>query len=78
MVTEAAETVAPALEGEVGTEATEHRKSRKSRKKTQQKQAQPEPEMEAEVLQEECLSRELDRPKAGPEKPSNQHQFIQM
>ena len=75
---EAAATVAPALEGEVGTEATEHRKSRKSRKKTQQKEAKPEPETEAEILQEECLSRELDRPKVGPEKPSNQHQFIQM
>ena len=66
--TEVAETVAPASGGEVGTEATEHRKSRKSRKKSQQQEAQPEPETEAEILQEECLSRELDRPKAGPEK----------
>ena len=76
--TEVADTVAPASGGEVGTEATEHRKSRKSRKKSQKQEAQPEPETEAEILQEECLSRELDRPKAGPEKPSNLHQFLQM
>ncbi len=53
-------TVAPAPGGEVGTGATEHRKTRKSRKKVKEKEAEPEPEKMAETAQEECLSAELD------------------
>ena len=80
--TEDAEAVVPAPGGEVGTEATEHRKTRKSRKKAQPKEVQPEPETDEETIQEECLSSELDRPKTGPEKrPAQQpdfHQFSRM
>ncbi len=79
---EEAEAVVPVPGGEVGTEATEHRKTRKSRKKTQPKAVQTEPETEEETVQEECLSSELDRPKTGPEKrPTQQpdfHQFSRM
>lgn len=79
---EPAEMVQPAPGGEVGTAATEHRKTRKARKKGQQKEVVPEPETLEEIVQEECLSSELDRPKPGQEKQPvqqpNYHQFNRM
>jgi hypothetical protein len=80
--TEPAEAVAPASGGEVGTEGTEHRKTKKSRKKAQAKAGQSEPETAEETAQEECLLGELNRQKPAPEKqPAQQpdyHQFSRM
>ncbi|MGI4755882.1 MAG: type IV secretion system DNA-binding domain-containing protein, partial [Janthinobacterium lividum] len=80
--TEPAETVAPVPGGEVGTAATEHRKTRKSRKKVKEKEAEPEPEKIEETVQEECLFAELNQQNPAPGKRQaqqpNQHNFIQM
>ncbi len=79
---ESAETAAPDAAGTVGTEATEHRKKRKSRKKAQRGEAQVQPEVTEESVQEECLSAELDRQKSTPAKqPAHQpdhHQYSRM